>query len=602
MPAYRKHLDRCLDTRRLTLAHLNNFGPGKKGRVIPRLFRGLFVRVFEDTGALRHQPDIRAIRLLRQLLGVVKKLRMDSSSKDRGKAVEDFYQVDLEVRHGDHSWSDHVAFSAEEFCGRSFTDCAQSHRRIEHEVDSSSPSLSDSTVLYGILEKVQQVADLCSSLLGSFDPGQWRPKHGPGAVSDERFGHYKYDFKRWPERLESVFPYADFAVANFAHVDTDSLDIHQLQDFLKENPARLISVPKTLSTPRLIASEPTSLQWCQQIIRDYMYRRVQETPLNSFIDFRRQELNGQLALSASHDSSHATIDLSSASDRISCWHVERLFRRLPCLLRALQATRSGTIEQSICWKSPKLYQLRKYSTMGNATTFPVQSVFFLVLSLAVYAYVRKQRVSYKMLQRMGKWQVRVFGDDIIVPKDCSGLLVELIETLGLRVNPNKTFTEGNFRESCGVDAFAGNDVTSVSVLDVPRRAGPGSIVSSVDVHHNLLSAGYAATAHFIQKTASRLVSNKIRFVKHGSGLFGWSDLCGSITTNTRVRWNRDLCRLEIYALRLKTREDREPPRDSAGLLQYFTEAPRVVTSPVSTLGYLSQRPRIRLNPGWVPAV
>lgn len=598
MPSYRKHFDKCLDTKRLTSSHLFHFGAYKKGGVIPRLFRGLILRVFDVTGNLVDKPDVEAIRLIRQLLGAVKKMRMESSVKDRASEIDDFYRLDMGVRSGSLFWSD-PSLSVE--CldqTSSFTELA----RIE-DASQGRLAIDESPIPpppYGLLEIVQQVADLCSSQLGSFNPMEWKPRHGPGAVSDQRFGSYKYDFKTWPERLESVFPQADFAFANYACA-ADALIYGGNAEFSShEFPARLCAVPKTLRKPRLIASEPTHLQWCQQVIRDYFYRRTSETLLSSFINFRRQDLNAELALRASQDASHATIDLSSASDRISCWHVERLFRRLPCLLDALRSSRSVYLKQTICSSAPAYHRIRKYSTMGNATTFPVQTVFFTVLAVSSVLYARKRRVNFKNLCMVAKEQVRVFGDDIIVPNDCAGVLTDLIHSLSLKVNHAKSFTEGNFRESCGMDAFLGHDVTSVSIMDVPDRARPGSIVSSVDVHNNLISRGFMHAAAFIRKTAKPHTRDKVRVVKHGSGLFGWSDLCGIEAPVLRTRFSKTLHRLEQYCLKLKTSEQRLPPQDSAGLLQYFIEAPAVVTSVTSTLGYPTRRPKVGLTLGWVP--
>lgn len=545
MPAFRKHFDKCLAEKRLTQSHLFHFGSGKKGGTIPRLFRGLILRVFESSGSLRTDPDIQAIRLIRQLLGVVRKLEMTCSPLDTGNSVKEFFQIDMEVSNGDLSWSSGPDFQAERAASLSFTDLKAARLAWESTDQLSLFSTPSSPHLLGVLDTIQRVADLLSAHLGVFNPSEWKSKHGPGVVADQRFGAYKYAFWRWPDRLERVFPYADFAVANYAQVDLVPRGKAESEGFYNESPARLCAVPKTIKTPRLIAAEPLYLQWCQQAIKDYFATRVGETLAGLFIDFRRQELNGSLALKASQGSSHATIDLSSASDRISCWHVERLFRRLPSLLDSLQATRSVWIKQDLCRYSPRYSIVRKYSTMGNATTFPVQSLFFCSIALGCLLHSRCLPVTERTLRDLGKWQVRVFGDDIIVPADCSGLVVEVLSALNLKVNAGKTFLEGNFRESCGVDAFAGNDVTTVNILKHPQRSSPGSIVSSVDVHHNLLSAGYAVTARYLQKTASRLVSDKIRYVRHGSGLFGWSDLCGTTPTRTRTRWNSSLQRTEV---------------------------------------------------------
>jgi len=601
MPNFRKHLDKCLSERRLTHSSLCHFGPDRKGGTIPRLFRGLILRVFDRSGLLRDQPDITAIKLLRQLLGVVRKLEMAAGLKDQRNAVREFYQIDYSVRNGHLNWDDHSSFAEEvltnatsmkDICNDGIT--TQGELLLQEGTDASSRTLRT------LLAKVQLVADLCTGEFGSFEPIDWSPKHGPGAVSDQVPGISKYTFSSWSDRLESVFPYADFAVANYACVDTIPIEVARFQGFSKEAPARLHTVPKTIKTPRLIAAEPVSLQWCQQAVRDYFYSRVENTFVHNFVDFRRQDMNGRLALEASRDQSHATIDLSSASDRISCWHVERLFRRSPSLLCALQASRSVWLTQDICRKNPQFHKLRKYSTMGNATTFPVQSLFFLVIALAAVLHVRNMPVTKKSIHSLGKWTVRVFGDDIIVPSDCSELVVRMLETLELKVNSKKTFLEGNFRESCGTDAYGGHIVTTTNVLDMPRSASPGSIVSSVDAHNNLLQAGYWTAAAFVRQTAYLSGYKKIREVKHGTGAFGWLTYGVPLNTGFRTRVNGSLHKPEILTLENVSSSRRTPASGESGLLQFFTEAAKVVTSAKSTLGHNARRPKSRLALRWMP--
>ena len=50
MPSFRKHLDKCLREERLIPSHLIHFGC-RHGEAIPRLFRGLTLRVFDRSGA-----------------------------------------------------------------------------------------------------------------------------------------------------------------------------------------------------------------------------------------------------------------------------------------------------------------------------------------------------------------------------------------------------------------------------------------------------------------------------------------------------------------------------------------------------------------------
>jgi hypothetical protein len=599
MPSFRKHLDMCLSKRRLTPSNLLHFGVGKKGEVIPRLFRGLTSRVFDRNGMLKDRPDNVAVRLLRQLLGVCRKLIMDAGIRDRGNTVREFYRVDQSLKRGHLNWDDHITFDQEvETNATSFIDATVVNRpKVDDLLEGR--TLSPSPDLYRVLVKVQQVADLITGMLGEFVPSDWVFKHGPGAVAGLPSGEYKYAFRRWPDRLESVFPAADFAHANYSVVEADSIEKLRSSGYYHQIPAKLCAVPKTIKTPRLIACEPVELQWCQQAVRDFFYDRVKGTVVSNFVDFHHQEKNGSLALSASLSRSHATIDLSSASDYISCWHVERLFRRSASLLRSLQASRSVWIAQDLCKYSPRYHYLRKYSTMGNATTFPVQSLLFTAVALGALCEERGLKVSLATLRGLGEREVRVFGDDIIVPADCSGLVVDTLQALGMRVNASKTFLEGNFRESCGVDGFGGDDVTTVNVLRVPSRTAPSSIVSTVDAHNNLLSAGYCSLATYIRKAATFKEFARIREVKHGTGAFGWFTYGVPVREGFSFRVNKGLHRLEVKCLGQRTKVARRPAEGHPGLLQFFTEAAKVVTSASSTLGYSGQRPKSQLALGWV---
>lgn len=587
MPAFRKHLDLCLSNGCLTSSGLIHFGPAHRGETVPRLFRGLTLRIFDRFGALRTDVDPRALRHLRQLLGVVRKLRLDCGLENRRKAVVEFFDIEREIPTPSNFWMQDEKEWIEPDAHASFDDplpCSSALPLLD------SPVHVRASIPRELLRTTQQVADLVCSTLGEFDPHAWRAKHGPGAVVDFRFGSDKYRFESWSTRLDRIFPYSDFGCANFSLWADNVLQNVVPKD--SDLPAKLAAVPKTFTKPRLIAVESVSGQWCQQILRDYFYSRIEDSFLRSFISFRKQENNSDLALKASREQTHATIDLSSASDRISCWHVERLFRRSPSLLHAMRATRAAWLRQDICGHSPKYSLLRKYSTMGNATTFPVQSVFFLVAALACELYTRKQRVSFEAIRALSRKQVRVFGDDIITPNTSSGVLVELLHHLGLKVNSSKTFEHGMFKESCGVDAFCGYDVTTVNVMDVPHRTKPGSVVSTVDVHNNLLSAGYFRTAAFVHNYAERTVS-KIRDVTHGSGAFGWYPnlLCPYPPKPLRSKWDKNLQVRLVHAVSVHSEQPRHTTEGTFGVLQYFTEAPKHVVSAVSTLGYALRRDR-----------
>jgi hypothetical protein len=80
--------------------------------------------------------------------------------------------------------------------------------------------------------------------------------------------------------------------------------------------------------------------------------------------------------------------------------------------------------------------------MGNGATFAIETLIFAALSFAT-----------------GSKRFSVYGDDIIIEKEYVEDLFTLLKFFGFRINEDKSFTEGPFRESCGVDVFSGEEVT-----------------------------------------------------------------------------------------------------------------------------------------------
>jgi hypothetical protein len=594
-----KHFDRCLSTERLTSFGVAGFRPYRRGVAVPRLFKGLLLRVFDEYGALRAVPDVAAIRYLRQLFYAAKKVKVPCSDSRTWEHVHEFFETDQEVRSPSLNWDDddlrldslldlHLG-DRDNFQPTPLLDLIGNDKSTEES--SSIPS-------YGTLDVVQRTADIVSATLGRFDPYEWRTKHGPGAVSDQRRTQFKYDFPSWPEKLSSVFPLADFGFANFSTWATAVRGGGILSNFSSnEPPSRLIAVPKTLKGPRLIASEPVSHQWCQQSIKDYLTARLGKTPISDSIHFRDQTQNQDFARRASHTQSHVTVDLSSASDRLSCWLVERIFRRLPSLVAALHASRTRWVVNTIDLKSPRFHKLRKFACMGSACTFPVQSYVFAILAHSAVLSSRKLPVTLANVRRISQ-EVRVFGDDMIIPADSWVVLQGLLRHLGLKVNHSKTYDTGRFRESCGLDAYDGHCVTPTYTMTYPDVSRPESIVSTVATHNNFVLQGYERVAEYTESIVRKLRRYAIPYVPTGSGLFGWFDhgLVGN--RHLESRWNPDLHRLEYRADQVVTRSARIPVEDDSTLLQYFTEAQSPPVRPGDRLGKMSI-PATSIRRRWV---
>jgi hypothetical protein len=348
-----------------------------------------------------------------------------------------------------------------------------------------------------------------------------------------------------------------------------------------------MAVPKTAKGPRLIAAEPTAHQWCQQFIKRFLEERLIGLFDTNFVSFRNQELSRRLVSKASLDRSLATVDLSAASDRLTCWVIERAFRKNQTLLRALHATRTRWVKDTVLkGQHPNFFVPKKFATQGTAVTFPVQSIIFLIIALTASGFLAKHPEDFLCNKRicgpLGKLRnkVRVFGDDIIVPVRGYDDLCTLLHILGLKVNQDKSFVKGHFRESCGMDAFKGHNVTPVKTKRIDPT-GPDSRQSLVDYANNLHQAGlwYAAEAaasilpEWIRKNLPVVgleIGRESRISKKSQG---WASFLGSNLDHLRKRWNEKLHRYEYRSYGQLSKTKRMPTNSLSGVLQYITEVP-----------------------------
>jgi hypothetical protein len=206
---------------------------------------------------------------------------------------------------------------------------------------------------------------------------------------------------------------------------------------------RLSFVPKTAKTDRPICIEPLLNGIIQKGIGSKIRTKLRERGLDLKTAQKRHRL---LAKQSSIDDSLATVDLSAASDTISYLLVMNLLPyswfKLLDSVRSPQYTIQG-----------QTYSFQKFSSMGNGYTFELESLIFLALSRATMDYCGAKGVC------------SVYGDDIIIPAECSEMLYKVLEACGFTVNAEKSFPAGPFKESCGGDFFSGIDVRPFFLKD-----------------------------------------------------------------------------------------------------------------------------------------
>jgi hypothetical protein len=431
-----------------------------------------------------------------------------------------------------------------------------------------------------VLNKVQQVADLIIGSFDTLDPvalsEQWEMdgegsgfKHGPGAVAERKKNWEKSQFSTWTHKLAGVFPY-EFCGRSASAPMGDRLTNH-------EPASRLIAVPKTVKGPRLIAAEPVAHQWCQQLILRFLFEQCETLFRGSFIDFKDQSKSGEMVLQASLDGSLATVDLSDASDRLSCWTVERIFRRNPSIVSALHAARTRYLRDEIS-DVPDFLKLKKFASQGTATTFPVMSITMLCIALGASL---EGAVTWENIWKL-RDQVRVFGDDIILPTHGYSRLMVAMDLLQLKVNRTKSYVAGRFRESCGTDGYAGYNVTPVKPKSITAD-NPSEVQSLIDMSNNLYFKGMWKTSEAVLGLLPHRVRSNLLISKMGTeGVRGLASFSGSYSDHLKLRWNERLHRFEALTWNTITKSTNSPREGFDAFLDFLSrtwsvEVPRTTS-------------------------
>lgn len=364
----------------------------------------------------------------------------------------------------------------------------------------------------------------------------------------------------WHDRLEYLFPYREYALPNWHYAKEDQAITWLSPE--DEPPVLLTAVPKTQATPRLIAIEPTVMQYIQQAIMAPLVQNIESNSVSrSFTAFTDQRPNQALAKKGSKDGSLATLDLSEASDRVANWLVEDLFSDYPHFLEGIQACRSTRCQLP----SGSVMQIQKFASMGSALTFPIEAMVFTTVALTGILRSTNTPPTLASIKKLFG-QVRVYGDDIIVPVDKAEAVIDTLETFGFKVNRSKSFWTGPFRESCGKEYFHGNDVSIVKV----RERFPSSsrsakeMVSLVSFRNQLCEAGWFDTVDELDQSISVLLRGTYPVVSSNSPLLGRIDSRYPVDID---RFNKGLFRPEVKGYQLYAPIPRNALTDVPALLK-----------------------------------
>jgi len=445
----------------------DQFSSFSKAGGLPRFLGGFLDRVFDrKSGRLLDQPDITAIWAINQLTLMFAKINLPCSESRNRKAISDYVKCETDLKTSDRSGSNNLLMD---------------FARI-------------SSLLW---------ADVLSRADQLVYSGDVIPAHGPGSTADSLLGNEKWTMRQWTRRLDSAFPMEKMLIPNFRYHDV--LDQFEISEPGAEMPVKVILVPKTLKTPRVIAKEPTVMMFMQQSLAAVITESVERNDFaRQVIGWQSQIPNQDLAREGSFTGRLATLDLSEASDRVSNQHVRALLHRWPHLRVAVDATRSRRADIPGDGGSTTI-RLSKFASMGSALTFPLESMVFATIVFLGIEQTLNRPLTLKTVQRF-KDRVRVYGDDIIIPVEFVPAVTSLLETFGLKVNVDKSFWKGKFRESCGGEYYDGTDVSIVRIrrmLPVDRR-DVSEIVSLVETRNQFYLAGMWRSAAHLDSLMARL--------------------------------------------------------------------------------------------------
>ena len=468
LPAFGRDLETCLE--RGSVDPNTDFQSWRYRGQTPLFLGDLLDRVFDRrSGCLLPVPSEYAIFSLRQLTLLFKKMQLQCDENRTAAALWKYVKTDTEV-----------GSSEDAYIG--------SGLQVDFKWMSS--------LLF---------ADIFAKLDADVYYNRLVPKHGPGSTADGLTGNGKFTQREWTDRLETILPYGEYCLPSWRYYSR--LDDVHFRSPGDERPVKVITVPKTQETPRLIAIEPTAMQYMQQGLMQRLVAGIEADPvLGTVIGFKDQSSNQQLAKKGSLYGVLATLDLSEASDRVSYQHVMDLFHRFPFVREAVDACRSQRASVPAFWYHPTtVMPLRKFASMGSALTFPFEAmVFTTVIALAIWEEYAESGIHSRITRQdmMSLLSgVRVYGDDIVVPTHYVAGVIRYLELFGFKVNAHKSFWEGKFRESCGKEYYNGVDVSISRVRQLlpASRRDVSQIVSTVSLRNQLWVAGYFTTAEHLDK-------------------------------------------------------------------------------------------------------
>lgn len=516
LPSFCRDFERCLDLGFVDPTLFQGFSRRKSG--LPRFLGGFLDLVFSsEDGSILEEPSIAAIQAIRQFTLMFAKINIECTERRTRAAFEKYLQCENELDTRTH------------------------------------PDFIRMAIL--------MFGDLFCDIDRKISQGQIVFKHSSGSTADHILGNRKYDHFVWTNRLDSVFPFYEGLLPNLSFYKETEVEFIEPG---QELPVKVITVPKTLKTPRIIAMEPVYMQYVQQGILEALMQSMRQIDIcrNLFLgDPDSQLANQWFARVGSALGSYATIDLSEASDRVSNQHVLDLLHYTPWISQAVQACRSTKADVD-----GRVITLSKFASMGSALCFPFeQMVFATVIFLGIQKELNRP-LTRKDIKFFSS-RVRVFGDDIVVPKEFVLAVVDELESYGFKINYAKSFWTGKFRESCGKEYYDGYpvNVTRMRHMFPTTIADVRAIEQAVDFRNRLDPSIFLESIKYIDGIVSK-------FLRHYPEVYPTSPIMGRHTLHPDLSGSRMCPSLQRPLVRgtiVKSRLPVSKLEGSGALMKFF---------------------------------
>lgn len=488
------------------------------------------------------------------------------------------------------------------------------------------------------LPDINALKSIISAILPEPDPQNWYPKFGPGAVSEPGFRGVvlKASNLGYHPRLARAF--TSYTMGAEHAIGTVIADGHDWSVRpISSDISTLRFVPKDMRKSRSICMEPNSFMYFQQLVKNQLYEAIEGSLLNRRIPLYDQGVNRLLATYGSVTNRVDTIDLSAASDSVHVDLVRKLFPRK--WLYFLLATRT----RKVLVPDGTVVEVHKFAPMGSALCFPVQSLIF--ATVCIYSMMQRSGIVNSLSENVHPSTVRkflryrvasgplsddesrpdfeafsVFGDDIICDSKVTDSVTEVLTSLGFKVNEGKSFVGLQAsRESCGVFANRGNDVTPwrYTIGWYSDKLGPSVVMGLID---NINDAGEKAYFHLRRSLLHLLLykelsgvryspghKNPILFVNHDDTIVGVKSHNPN-NLHLKRRWNDDYQRDEVrsYGVRIKSKNHGSPEQreyvEFYGYIQDQGARYRTVTNAPKEAAFVRYRPEeTGVSWNWTPS-